>query len=88
MVALGGALLHITGGRLRGLPASAGGWVAALGFHGGLASVLGLYLVFWVDLTVLQAYLAPSSAPPPSSSIPVPCLPSCITFKLGCLVCN
>ncbi len=62
VAALVAALLRITGGRLPGLPRSVGGWAAALGFHGGLTSVLGLYLVFWVDLTILQA---PSHAAPP-----------------------
>ena len=62
LAVLAAALLRITGARLPGLPRSVGGWAAAVGFHGGLTSVLGLYLVFWVDLTILQA--PPHAAPP------------------------
>lgn len=42
------------GVRFRGLPNTAGGAVAALGFHGGLFGILALYLLFWLRLSLLQ----------------------------------
>lgn len=37
-----------------GLPRSASGRIAALAFHGGVTALLGLYLVFWVRLSILS----------------------------------
>lgn len=78
VAALVAALLRITGGRLPGLPRGVGGWAAALGFHGGLTSVLGLYLVFWVDLTILQApsHAAPPLHVPQPAGMPAACTPA------------
>ncbi|KAL4853920.1 Dolichyl-diphosphooligosaccharide--protein glycosyltransferase subunit 2 [Chlorella vulgaris] len=41
------------GANLKGFP-SGGGFLAAAGFHLGLLSILGLYLLFWLRLTMVQ----------------------------------
>lgn len=50
-------LFRISGGALKGFPRTAGGALAAIGFHAGLLGLLALYLQFWVRLRLLQ--LAP-----------------------------
>lgn len=46
--------LAAVGANVKGFPTGAG-FVAAAGFHGGLAAVLGLYLLFWLRLNLAQA---------------------------------
>jgi oligosaccharyltransferase complex subunit delta (ribophorin II) len=38
---------------VQGFP-SGGGFLAAAGFHLGLLSILGLYMLFWLRLTMVQ----------------------------------
>lgn len=38
----------------QGFPTDGAGFVAAAGFHGGLAAICGLYLLFWVKLNLMQ----------------------------------
>ncbi|EFN54670.1 hypothetical protein CHLNCDRAFT_135274 [Chlorella variabilis] len=42
------------GGNLKGFPSGAG-FLAAAGFHLGLLAILALYLLFWIQLNLMQA---------------------------------
>ena len=39
---------------LQGFPKDGAGRVAAMAFHGGIASILGLYTLFWMKLNLMQ----------------------------------
>lgn len=39
---------------LQGFPSSGSGFIAAMAFHGGIASILGLYTLFWLKLNLMQ----------------------------------
>ena len=39
---------------LQGFPKSGPAFVAAVAFHGGIASILGLYTLFWLRLNLMQ----------------------------------
>ena len=39
---------------LQGFPKDGAGRMAAMAFHGGIASILGLYTFFWLKLNLLQ----------------------------------
>ena len=38
----------------QGFPKAGAGRLAAMAFHGGIASILGLYTLFWVKLDLMQ----------------------------------
>lgn len=39
---------------VQGFPKDGSGRVAALAFHGGIASILSLYTLFWLKLNLMQ----------------------------------
>ncbi|KAL4442492.1 hypothetical protein ABPG77_005076 [Micractinium sp. CCAP 211/92] len=42
------------GANLKGFPTDGAGFLAAAGFHTGLAAILGLYVLFWLRLNLMQ----------------------------------
>lgn len=47
-------MLSSIGANLKGFPRSGPALVAAVAFHGGIASILGLYTLFWLKLNLIQ----------------------------------